>query len=223
MTGRFLSLVVAFGLCVGVAPAWSQEASVERLTVADVGRLVPRAGAPEHVRLVQHFSALADWFAAESKRHETCACCQGMHTEHAACTHACPHCQKLVVLNAHLDLTARALSAYHQRSVLGRMLPVPSAPVGVEAHAPTAEDLGAFRVTIDQLDGHRAMAAAFTALAGRYDRQVEAHTALAGAYRAARLGTAAAHCDRLVTLARDAAREARAAAQMHARLGAGTD
>jgi hypothetical protein len=42
--------------------------------------------------------------------------------------------------------------------------------------------------------------------------------AMAQAYRGTRITQAAAHCDRLVTLSRDSAKEATAAAEMHKQL-----
>jgi hypothetical protein len=58
----------------------------------------------------------------------------------------------------------------------------------------------------------------FQGAAKRYREAVNEHTAMANAYRGTRIAQAAVHCDRLVTLSRDEAKEAAAAADMHKQL-----
>ena len=55
---------------------------------------------------------------------------------------------------------------------------------------------------------HRALEEYFLTLAKRYTAEANEHVAMAQAYRGTRIAQAAVHCDRLVGLSRDAAKEA---------------
>jgi hypothetical protein len=65
---------------------------------------------------------------------------------------------------------------------------------------------------------HRALEEYFLTLAKRYTADATAHATTANAYRGTRTAPAAVHCDNLVRLSKDAAREATAAAEMHKQL-----
>ena len=65
---------------------------------------------------------------------------------------------------------------------------------------------------------HRALQEYFLTAAKRYTADANAHTAIAESYRGTRIAQAADHCDRLVANAREAAKEATAAAEMHGQL-----
>lgn len=62
---------------------------------------------------------------------------------------------------------------------------------------------------------HARLGAHFAALADRYTAEANEHATMAQAYRGGRIAQAAAHCDRLIALSRDSAKEATAAAAMH--------
>ena len=59
----------------------------------------------------------------------------------------------------------------------------------------------------------------FLALATRYTADANEHAATARTYRGTKIAQAAVHCDRLVMLSREEAKEATAAAAMHKQLG----
>ena len=65
---------------------------------------------------------------------------------------------------------------------------------------------------------HRALQEYFLTLAKRYTAEASEHAAIAQSYRGTRIAQAAAHCERIVANAREAAKEATAAAAMHAQL-----
>ena len=65
---------------------------------------------------------------------------------------------------------------------------------------------------------HRALEEYFLTLAKRYAADADEHVAMAGAYRGTRIAQSAVHCDRLVDLSREAAKEATKAAGMHKEL-----
>ena len=65
---------------------------------------------------------------------------------------------------------------------------------------------------------HRALEEYFLTAAKRYTADANEHATMAAAYRGTKIASAAVHCDRLVTLSRDAAKEANAAAARHKEL-----
>ena len=65
---------------------------------------------------------------------------------------------------------------------------------------------------------HRALQEYFLTLAKRYTADATEHATTANTYRGTKIAQAAAHCDNLVRLSKDAAKEATAAAEMHKQL-----
>jgi hypothetical protein len=65
---------------------------------------------------------------------------------------------------------------------------------------------------------HRALEEYFLTLAKRYTTDATEHATTANTYRGTKIAQAAVHCDNLVRLSRDAAKEATAAAEMHKQL-----
>ena len=65
---------------------------------------------------------------------------------------------------------------------------------------------------------HRALEEYFLTLAKRYTADATEHATTANTYRGTRIAQAAGHCDNLVRLSKDAAKEATAAAEMHKQL-----
>ena len=62
---------------------------------------------------------------------------------------------------------------------------------------------------------HHALEEYLQTLAKRYTAEGKEHAAMAAAYRGTRIAQAAVHCDRLIELSRDLAKEANAAATIH--------
>ena len=65
---------------------------------------------------------------------------------------------------------------------------------------------------------HRALEEYFLTLAKRYTADATEHATTASTYRGTKIAQAAVHCDNLVRLSRDGAKEATAAAEMHKQL-----
>ena len=65
---------------------------------------------------------------------------------------------------------------------------------------------------------HRALEEYFLTLAKQYTADATEHATTANTYRGTRTTQAAVHCDTLVRLSKDAAKEATAAAEMHKQL-----
>ena len=65
---------------------------------------------------------------------------------------------------------------------------------------------------------HHGLEEYFLTSAKRYTAAEKEHAAMAAAYRGTRIAQAAVHCDRLIELSRDSAKEATEAAAMHKQL-----
>lgn len=212
---------LALGLVAGTA-AWAQD---EVLATIDVKRLVQSAQPEDQARLRDHFAALADRYAAEAREHTAMArAFVANPSRRVAANRSSEHCQRLADLAAQSAETVRALAAHHGRLAAG----LPSAPPddsarfqageGAEVaweHDKAIHDLAANARTAAD---HHALEAYFVDIEKQYTRAANEHLAMAQAYRAApnrRGGDPAAHCDRLVRLSREAAREAQALAAEH--------
>ena len=86
---------------------------------------------------------------------------------------------------------------------------------GAGAPAPTDEELRALAARASTPADHRALEEYFLTAATRYTADANEHATMAAVYRGTRIASAAVHCDRLVTLSRDEAKEANAAAARH--------
>ena len=65
---------------------------------------------------------------------------------------------------------------------------------------------------------HRALQEYFLTLAKRYTADAAEHATTANTFRGTKIAQSAVHCDNLVRLSKDAAKEATAAAEMHKQL-----
>src|SRR5262249_14963201 len=113
----------------------------------------------------------------------------------------------------------RELAAHHKNLAAGvASTPPPGSAAfesGFGAPEPTKAQLKAMAARAESRTDHLALAEYFDTAARRYDRDAAQHSDMAQAYRGTKMAQAAAHCDRLVTLSRDEAKEARALADLH--------
>jgi hypothetical protein len=126
------------------------------------------------------------------------------------------HFKHLAELNTRWATTALELAAHHERLAAGtESVPPRDAGLfeaGAGAPEPSQEDLSALAAKARTPADHRELEAAYGARADRYTAQANEHLAMASAYRGTKIASAAVHCDRIVTQARQAASEATAAA-----------
>jgi len=132
------------------------------------------------------------------------------------------HCKRLTDLNTQSATELRSLAVYHQKLAAGVAATPPAAGShfegGAGAPVPTDQELNAMAARASTPADHRALEEYFLTLSKRYTVDVNEHVAMANAYRGTRIAQAAVHCDRLVTLAREEAKEANEAAAMHQQL-----
>lgn len=218
---RLLSLpALAFLVFTGNAAA--QEKSPAILNTLEVQQLVKRAGPGDNARLSAHFAALADRYTAEAKRHTAMSQSFAGNPSRNLGTGMSVHCKQLADLNTKSATELRELATYHQKLASGAAATPPAGGArfegGAGAPVPTEQELNALAAKAGTPADHRALEEYFLTLAKRYTADASEHVATAQTYRGTKNAASAAHCDRLVTLSRNAAKEATAAAAMHKQL-----
>jgi hypothetical protein len=206
------------------ALAMAQKAS-PILNALEVQKLVASSDAADNERLSAHFAALADQYAREATRHDAMAqAFTAAPTRRTPANSAADHCKRLATLNRQSADTLRELSAYHAKRAAGAAATAPKGAArfqsGAGAPEPSDDDLKALAARASTPADHRALEEYFQTAAKRYRDTANEHTAMAQAYRGTRIAQAAVHCDRLVSLSNDEAKEATAAAEMHKGLAA---
>jgi hypothetical protein len=132
------------------------------------------------------------------------------------------HIRSLSLATIALLALAGELAAYHQKLAAGiaSNAPCGGAPFerGAGAPPPTWRELNALAAKASTPADHRALEEYFLTLAKRFSADVEEHVAMAAAYRGTRIAQSAVHCDELVKVSREAAKEATKAADEHKQL-----
>ena len=143
---RSLSLpALAFLVFAGSAAA--QDKSPALLNTLEVQQLVKRAEPGDNARLAAHFTALADRYAAEAKRHTSMAQSFVGNPSRNLGTGMSAHCKQLADLNTQSATELRELATYHQKLAAGAAATPPTAGARFEggAGAPDADRSGAQR------------------------------------------------------------------------------
>jgi hypothetical protein len=222
-TIHFRSFALAAAALVAAAgTVGAQERPTGLLNTVEVRQLVTRAEPADNARLAVHFSALADQYTAEAKKHISMSQSFAGNPSRNFGTGMSVHCKRLAELNTQAAATVRELAAYHEKLAAG----TPAAPPrdgaafqgGAGAPEPTGKELNALAAKASTPAEHRALEEYFLTLAKKYNAAAETHSAIASTYRGTKIAQAAVHCDRLVSLAREEAKEATAAAEMHKQL-----
>lgn len=197
----------------------AQDKPTAVLNSLEVRQLVARAGPADHVRLTAHFSALGDRYTAEAKRHVSMSQSFIGNPSRNLGTGMSAHCKRLADLNTQSATTVSELAAYHEMLASGAPATPPTDGArfqgGAGAPEPTEKELTALAAKSSTPAEHRALEEYFQTLAKRYTTDANEHVTLAQSYRGTRIAQAALHHERLAGLARDAAKEATAAAEMH--------
>lgn len=201
--------------------ALSQTAS-PILNTLEVQKLVASAEPADNARLSAHFNALADRYAAEASRHTAIAQSVGGNPNRSMGGGMAMHCRRLAELDTQSAATLRELVSHHKALAAGAASTAPAAggrfQGGAGASEPTEAELKALAAKANTPADHRALAEYFQTVATRYTADATSHVAIAQSYRGTRIAQAADRCDRIVANARDSAKEASAAAEMHAQL-----
>lgn len=215
---RSLSLA-ALAFVVFAGNLTAQDRSPAILNAVEVQQLVKRAEPGDQTRLSAHFAVLADRYTVEAKQHTAMSQASVGNPSRQLATGMSAHCKRLADLNTQLAATARELAAHHKKLAAGTPSVAPRDSAGFQGGAgapqPTKQDLSALAAKASTTADHRALEEYFLTAAKRYTADADEHAMMAQTYRGTKIASAAAHCDRMVTLSRDAAKEANAAAVMH--------
>ena len=218
---RSLSILTLAFLVFGGSAA-AQDRSQAVLNTLEVQQLVKRAEPGDNARLAAHFTALAERYTAEAKRHTSMAQSFVGNPSHNLGSGMSAHCKQLADLNIKSASELRELATYHQKLASGAAATPPAGGSrfegGAGAPAPTEQELNAMAAKASTPADHRALEEYFLTLAKRYTADATEHASMANTYRGTKIAQAAVHCDNLVRLSKDAAREATAAAEMHKQL-----
>ena len=132
------------------------------------------------------------------------------------------HCKRLAELNTESATTVRELAAYHEKLAAGAPATPPRNGArfqgGAGASEPTEKELNALAAKAGTPAEHHALEEYFLTLAKRYTTVADEHVTLAATFRGTKTAQASAIHDHLARLARDSAKEATAAAEMHKQL-----
>jgi len=200
----------------------AQDKTPALLNTLEVQQLVKRAESGDNARLAAHFTALAERYTAEAKRHTSMAQSFVGNPSRNLGTGMSAHCKRLADLNTQSATELRELARYHQKLATGATAAPPAGGArfegGAGAPVPTDQELSAMAAKAGTPADHRALEEYFVTLAKRYTADANEHMATANTYRGTRIAQAAVHCDQLVKLSRDGAKEATEAAAMHKQL-----
>jgi hypothetical protein len=159
---------------------------------------------------------------AEAKRHTSMAQSFVGNPSRGLGTGMSAHCKRLADLNTQSGPELWELAAYHQKLASGVTATPPTAGArfegGAGASAPTDQELKSMASKAATPADHRALEEYFLTLAKRYTVDATEHATTANTYRGTKIAQAAVHCDSLVRLSKDAAKEATEAAAMHKQL-----
>lgn len=219
-TFRSLAIgTLAILMSAGDAP--SQTVSPILNTLA-VQKLVASSTPGDNAVLSTHFASLADRYTADARRHTTMAQSFVGNPNRNTGSGMSAHCKRLAELNMESAATLRELASHHKSLAAGAASTAPAAGSrfqgGAGAPEPTEAELKALASKAATPADHRLLQEYFLTAAKRYTSDANDHTAIAQSYRGTRIAQAATHCDRLVANARESAKEATAAADMHAQL-----
>ena len=200
----------------------AQDKTPALLNTLEVQQLVKRGESGDNARLAAHFTALAERYTAEAKRHTSMAQSFVGNPSRNLGTGMSVHCKRLADLNTQSATEVRELATYHQKLATGATAAPPAGGArfegGAGAPVPTDQELKAMAAKAGTPADHRGLEEYFLTLAKRYTADANEHMATANTYRGTRIAQAAVHCDQLVKLSRDEAKEATEAAAMHKQL-----
>ena len=139
----------------------AQEKPSGLLNSLEVQQLVKRAEPGDNARLAAHFTALADRYAAEAKRHTSMAQSFVGNPSRNLGSGMSAHCKQLANLNTQSATELRELASYHQKLASGATATPPAAGAGFEggagAPAPTDQELNAMSAKASTPADHRAL------------------------------------------------------------------
>src|SRR5436190_15463646 len=171
-TVHFRSLSIASVVVLTFAGSVAaQEKPSELLNSLEVQQLVKRAEPGDNARLAAHFTALADRYVGEAKRHTSMAQSFVGNPSRNLGSGMSAHCKQLADLNTKSAAELRELATYHQKLASGAAATPPTAGArfegGAGASVPTDKELDALAAKASSPAEHHALEEYFQTLAKR--------------------------------------------------------
>ena len=218
-------VAVAAVALVGTAALAAAQAPSGVLNKLEVQKLVAAETPEASVALAAHFTALADRYTADAAKHKAMGQAYKSNANRSAATSAADHCVRLATFATESATAARELVKYHRDLAGGKAAVVPKGAAALQggrgAPDPTADQLHHLAMMARTRADHLSLEEYFLTVAKKNTAEAEDYVVMAKAYRAGvRKGTydPAVGFDRLAKLARDAAKEAAEAANLHKQL-----
>ena len=208
---------------VAAAGAAQQPGTPDLLTAAQVRELAAKASMPaEHAQLRNHFTALAERYEADAKRHAAMAKLPGNPNRPSGSGYAM-HWTRLRESVGAMAKSARELATFHGKLAAGAPATRPADPSHLEhgTGAPTVMSDAQLQQLVTNARtpaDHGRLVEYFTSLVTAYSQDADSHAAMATGYRGnprSAMISAVDHCDRLALQAKNAATEAKALAAEH--------
>jgi hypothetical protein len=218
-------ILITAAAVVAVAGSASAQTAPGLLNKLDVQRLVAAHTPAAHVSLAKHFVALTETYKADAARYRALATGFVGNPNHKFGIDPGARRARQADAAAELALNARAMAVYHQLLSIGSAATVPSVAVtfdsGFGAPAPTPAQLSQLEKSARTPTDQRVLEEYFLNVARAETATADAHAVMgqmqrAGATRG--LNDPAAHCERMVKLARAASTQATANAELHRQL-----
>src|SRR6187402_1290711 len=173
--------IPAFALLAFAGNTAAQDKSPALLNTLEVQQLVKRAEPADNARLAAHFTALADSYVAEAKRHTSMSQSFVGNPSRNLGTGMSAHCKQLADLNTQSATELRDLATYHQKLASGAAATPPTAGArfegGAGASVPTDKELDALAAKASTPAEHHSLEEYFLTLAKRYTADANEHAA----------------------------------------------
>ena len=212
----------AMGTLASASSVAAQERPPGLLNTLDVRALVARGDPVDNDRLYVHFRVLWDRYLIDAERHDTMARSFVGNTNRTSANGMIEHCKRLASLDRQAANTLRELALYHKQLAEGTPATLPPGAArfqgGAGAPEPTTQELDALSAQARTRTDHLALAEYFRMRANRYTKDATEHVTMALNYRGGRFAQSAVHHDRVANVARQAAKDATRAAEMHRQL-----
>jgi hypothetical protein len=223
---RFSRLLIVAGALLLMASALAAQTPSGVLNSLEVKRLVTEGTPAANATLATHFAALADRYSAEVAAHTAMANAYSGNPNHSLGGNMSVHCKKLAEVATESAKTAREMVTYHTNLAAGAKAEPPKGAAafdaGAGAPAPTPEEVKKLATAARTPADHHALQEYFLTLAKQKTAEANEHATTAQTFRVSgsrgSAEFAAMHCDNLAKLARDAAKEATASAELHRQL-----
>jgi len=209
-----------------VAAVTAQQAAPAPLTATQVRQLVAGQQPADHARLRAHFEALSARYAAEANTHTAFQrAATGIPRGGEA---AAAHHKRLAEIANDSATVTRELATHHGQLGAGNTSSAPKGGERFERGAgapaiPSEQQMLVLAARAQRPSEHGQLSEYYSTLAARYTADARDHRTMAAAYRGHNRVNqgAVTHCDRLVQLSDDSAKEASALAAEHKQLATG--